>query len=426
MAKGSSLGKIRLAVIIVFVGYLLQIASPLRLVNDGIDYLLQASSAADGNGYLVHGQQSMRPPGYPFLIFALIKTGLGKPWAIIALNCLLLALGCIASYLVSRDAFGLGPEASGVICLLTLLSFVMIRQVTQPLSDICFFGTSTACLLLLLRAESNGPHKFLFLSLAAVLMGFCVELRTIGLTLVPAFIWVLIGGTAAVVNLSRWIPRHRIVSIVASVLVAGVLVDLGMAFLHSRYFEFNQQIIAHRGVAGNLLSNLKDHTQEWGEMTVNAPVSKLPRGLVLPVRGLGLVALLICAAGLWGRKKLDAVAGYVLGFSCMVLAYPWFDTRLWLPLVPLLMNYVLIGWKRLVNPRILQPIIVAHCAVFLLLGVVAMGYSTRLTFAGPKRFPDLYGDGRLTMAYRVALQGEEIANPSDVDPDAIYLLRRYK
>ena len=128
-----------LALVIVAIVYLAQIATPLRLINDGVDYLLQASSAIDGNGFLVHGVRSMRPPGYPALIWVLAKAGIGKSWAIVALNCLLLGIGCVASYFVLRDSFGFSGEVAQFISLLTLLSFLMIRNVTYPLSDICFF-----------------------------------------------------------------------------------------------------------------------------------------------------------------------------------------------------------------------------------------------------------------------------------------------
>jgi hypothetical protein len=149
-----------LALLLVSLAYLAQIASPLRLVGDGVDYLLQASSAADGHGFRVHGEQSMRPPGYPALIFFLEKAGIGKSWAIVALNCLLLGIGCWSSYYVLRSSFGFEAGAAKVICLLTLLSFVMVKHVTYPLSDVCFFGASMPCLLLLLRAEGDrGPGR---------------------------------------------------------------------------------------------------------------------------------------------------------------------------------------------------------------------------------------------------------------------------
>jgi hypothetical protein len=58
-------------------------------------------------------------------------------------------------------------------------------------------------------------------------------------------------------------------------------------------------------------------------------------------------------------------------------------------------------------------------------GLLALGFSTRLTFAGP-RFPDIYGDGNFHDAYRIVLRGEKPNNGDDVNQDALYLLRRYE
>ena len=197
-------------------------------------------------------------------------------------------------------------------------------------------------------------------------------------------------------------------------------------FLRSRYLQFNAKTLHRRGVIGNFVADLQDHTIEWGELAVNAPVSKLPGGLEVPVRIAGFLAFLLAATGIWEKRRtLDASVWYVLGFAAIVLAYPWFDTRLWLPVLPLLMGYVLIGARRLVPSRLLRPAIFAYCSVFCLLGMVALGYSTRLTFAG-SRFPDLYGDGTLRATYRTALLGESPENPADIDQDALYLLRRYE
>lgn len=416
-----------LALLLVSLAYLVQIASPLRLVGDGVDYLLQASSAADGNGFRVHGEQSMRPPGYPALIFLLVKAGIGKSWAIVALNCLLLGIGCWASYFVLRSSFGFEAGAAQITCLLTLLSFVMVKHVTYPLSDVCFFGGSMPCLLLLLRAEADrSPGRYWRLALAAPLLVFCIELRTIGIALIPAFAWAMVGGARWAGSVPQWLRRHRIASFVLLLLVLGAMAWAGRMFLHSRYLLFNAKTIHRRGVIGNFASDLSDHTREWGELAVNAPVSKLPARLELPVRIAGFFALLLAAAGIWEkRRSLDASVWYAAGYASIVFAYPWFDTRLWLPVLPLLMGYVLLGARRLVPSRLLRPAIFAYCSVFCLLGIIALGYSTRLTFAG-SQFPDLYGDGTLRATYRTALLGESPKNADDISPDALYLLRRYE
>jgi hypothetical protein len=412
---------------LVSVAYLVQIATPLRLVGDGIDYLLQASSAVDGGGFRVHGEPSMRPPGYPALIVVLAKAGVGRSWAIVALNCLLLGIGCWASYFLLRISFGFQLEAAQLICLLTLLSFVMIKHVTYPLSDICFFGASSTCLLMFVQAEfDTGPRRFWRLIFAALLMLFCIELRTIGIALIPAFAWAMVGGVTGAKKVQQRLRQHSVASILLLLCMVVAVAGIVKGSLHSRYLQFNLPIFHQRGVLGSLASNLRDHTTEWGELTVNAPASKLPGALALPLRIVGSLAILLCAIGIWQkRKKVDALVWYLLGYAGIVLAYPWCDARLWLPVLPLLMAYVLIGLRRIAPPSLVRPVILAYCALFCLLGVVALAYSTRLTFAGA-RFPDLYGDGRLRTTYRAAFWGEAPNNASDINQDALYLLRRYE
>jgi hypothetical protein len=416
-----------LALLLVSLAYLVQIASPLRLVGDGVDYLLQASSAADGHGFRVHGEQSMRPPGYPALIFLLEKAGIGKSWAIVALNCFLLGIGCWSSYFVLRSSFGFEAAAAEIICLLTLLSFVMVKHVTYPLSDICFFGVSMPCLLLLVQAEADASSgRYWRLAVAVPLLAFCIELRTIGIALIPAFAWAALGGAPWARSVPDWLRRHRIASFLLVLVVFVAMAWTGRMFVHSRYLQFNAKTLHKRGLIGNLISDFNDHTIEWGELAVNAPVSKLPAGLELPVRIAGFLAVLLAATGIWEKRRtIDASVWYVAGFASIVFAYPWFDTRLWVPVLPLLMGYVLIGARHLAPPRLLRPAIFAYCSVFCLLGIIALSYSTRLTFAG-SQFPDLYGDGTLRATYRTALLGEPPKNARDIDQDSLYLLRRYE
>jgi hypothetical protein len=416
-----------LALLVVSLAYLVQIASPLRLVGDGVDYLLQASSAADGNGFRVHGEQSMRPPGYPALIFLLVKAGIGKSWAIVALNCLLPGIGCWSSYFVLRSSFGFEAVTAEIICLLTLLSFVMVKHVTYPLSDVCFFGASMPCLLLLVQAEAQvGSGRYWRLAIAAPLLVFCVEVRTIGIALIPAFAWTALGGALWARKVPQWLRRHRIASFALLLVFLVAIAWAGKMFLHSSYLQFNAKTLHKRGVLGNLVSDLSDHTLEWGELAVNAPVSKLPARLEPFIRIAGFFALLLAVTGIWEKRRtLNASFWDVAGFASIVFAYPWFDTRLWLPVLPLLMGYVLIGARCLIPSRLLRPVIVAYCVLFCLLGMVALGYSTRLTFAGSK-FPDLYGDGTLRATYRNAFLGESPMHADDVDQDSLYLLRRYE
>jgi hypothetical protein len=96
-----------------------------------------------------------------------------------------------------------------------------------------------------------------------------------------------------------------------------------------------------------------------------------------------------------------------------------------LPVVPFLLGFLWLGLKRFTSAKTMRWMMVVYCTFYCLLGVLALAYSTRITLAGP-RFPDLYGDGRLAATYRTAFRGETPANPNDIDPDVLYLLRRYE
>jgi hypothetical protein len=236
-------------------------------------------------------------------------------------------------------------------------------------------------------------------------------------------LWAAIGGASSARKMYPSLRRHPFVTFALS---AVVLVTVGSAFLHSRYMHFNAPTFHKRGLLRSITANTWDHTAEWGEMTVNAPLSKLPNACAWPVRIVGAFAILACIWGIWTkRKRPDSLAFYVLGYACIVFAYPWFDTRLWLAIVPFLMGYVLLGLRRMVSPRTLPWALVVYCTLFCALGILALGFSTRLTFAGA-RFPDIYGDGHYRSAYKVALEGEPSAPDADVDQDAVYLLRRFE
>jgi hypothetical protein len=63
-------------------------------------------------------------------------------------------------------------------------------------------------------------------------------------------------------------------------------------------------------------------------------------------------------------------------------------------------------------------------ALYVAMGIVAMGYSTWLTFSGPK-FPERYGDGRLTATYRLFLFDQPPAAGEELNADGLRVLRRY-
>jgi len=360
----------------------------------------------------------------------LAKAGVGKSWAFVALNCLLVGVGCWIAYLLLCRSLQLKAEIAQLICLMTLLSSVMIRNLTSPLSDISYFCASFVCLLVLLRAETEpGTRRFWPLILVVPLLAFCIEIRRVGMALVPAFLWSMIGGAAGARKTVRWFAERKLTPWVLMVLLLAVpcgIIRMWPVLLRSDYVQFNLPIVRDRGVLGTIRLDFLSQAAEWAEMMLNLTIAKIPPLFWPVLRIVGVLPLLLWATGIWLRRgKLDSVVWYMIAFSCLVLPYPWCDSRLWLPVLPLLMGYAALGVIHYVPAGRIRAITVSYCAVYCLMGVLALGYTTRITLAG-RRFPDLYGDGRLAATYRLALFGVAPKNANDIDQDALYLLRRYE
>src|SRR5688572_26524399 len=74
--------------------YLLQMATPLRLTPDVVGYLKTALDLGHG------GRHPWLPSGYPFLVHWMDRVGLATPAGLVGLNCLSLAIGLAATYVV--------------------------------------------------------------------------------------------------------------------------------------------------------------------------------------------------------------------------------------------------------------------------------------------------------------------------------------
>ena len=95
----------------------------------------------------------------------------------------------------------------------------------------------------------------------------------------------------------------------------------------------------------------------------------MPPLLRRPVQLLGLFALILWAIGLWEkRRSFSSLDCYVLVFACIVLAWLWSDARFWLPLLPVLVGYVLMGAERIAPHCRLRPTIVVGVQILPLNG----------------------------------------------------------
>ncbi len=386
---------------IVFYG--LQAFSPLRLTTDGIVYLSLADAAMTKGIHATLSESSPFPKGYPVFVYLLMKARLFSAASLLLSNLLFFVLGLVFSF---RTLVNLGFERrpSLVACLLPLASLAAIKHVTQGMSDFLFFALSScACWLMTI----SSPYRWLGI---VPCVAIAIEVRFIGLALIIPL------------AVSAWPEVRKRPSFVA---IASLLIGAGIfAAVTSghHYLQANSTMLLRNGLWRFITRNLIVHCQDFGEMVWNLPFSKVSEWSRVPQLLTGSLAIFLFFFGiaqLWSRFQWLSL--YLIAYSALIFPWPYSDPRFWLPAMPFVFLSMHEGLKAVFR-AVPTRVVMAYVVVFCVVGLIELGYSTRITFAGPA-FAHRYGDGRLTAAYLAR------CSPSPADSNqaqAVHLLREYE
>lgn len=408
------------ALLLLTICFVAQVFSPLRLNGDAIVLLSMADSAAHGDGFFDGGQKTVFPPAYPALLAVLIKAGLAHSWGIIGLNVVLLALGLFAAYTLLIREFFADKTIVLSLCSFFLLSFVVIKHFTIPLTDVPFFCCSTCCLAVMSQARKiDWNWRFVVLVVAAwVLAVAAIAVRRIGVALVPSLVFMMMSSPQF-----KSFLKDRRTKLIAALIAA--LAGAALICLIAKTSTLSDFIgAANKLTLPTLVFRILSYRlTEFGELLVNVPISKMPTLLHAMVPWVGLVSILLTFFGLTTKRRgIGPTEMFLVCYTGILFAWPYYDTRFWLPVIPLLVAYSALSVKRL---RLPFCVVTIYCVVFAVFGFIAIAYSTRITFAGSK-FPDRYGDGNLRSTYCSALQScPDGGNSKKVDAKVLRLLRQY-
>jgi len=391
------------AFVLATVLYALQLFTPLRLTTDGIMYLSLADVAAHQGVRAAWHQPFAFPRGYPLFISVFMKAGVFSSATLVLVNLILFAAGLWFNYRTLR-AIGFEQTLSLLACLLTVLCFPAVKFITQGLSDFLLFALA-ACTCWLLTLD--GPAKWLSILCA----GCALEVRLIGLALL------------APIAIAMWptLKKHRALLVTGA--VVGTAAVIAGVFAGHRYFTLNVINIQRDGIWRFVEKSILFHAQDFGELTVNAPLSKLPSSTHLAVLIMGGLVLALFLAGLLDMcHRCKWIGGYLIACSALILPWPFTDPRFWLPALPFVVCAVYLAMKRLWT-RMPDPVLAVYVTLFSLAGFTALAYSTRLTFSGPA-FAYRYGDGTLTATYLTHCSAG--TDPNERAQHALHLLQSYE
>jgi hypothetical protein len=380
-------------------------------------------SAAHGGGFVDSGQKTVFPPGYPALLAVLMRVGLAHPWAIVGLNVVLLSVGLFATYSLLIREFFEDKAVVLIICSFFLLSFVVVKHFTIPLTDVPFFCCSMCCLAVMSQTtKMDWNWRFVILAVVAWLLAVAaITVRRVGVALVPPLVFMIVCSPQFKSLLKRLSRGTKLIIIVVS-----VFVGVGTVHMVAKTSTLSDFIgVAKKSKISTLvLQILSYRLTEFGELLVNVPMSMTPTKLHVMVPWIGLLLFLLTLFGLAAkRREISSTEVFLVCYMGILFAWPYYDARFWLPVIPLLIAYSVLAVKSL---RLPNGVIAIYCIVFATLGFVAIAYSTRISFAG-STFPDRYGDGTLRPTYCAAFKScRDGGDSNKVDAKVLRLLREYK
>lgn len=416
------------------VGYLSQIVSPLRLTGDVCSLLSMAVSAYQGNGFLVDGHSDPHPLGYPFMVKTLLQMGLASSMVLVLLNLVFLFVGLLVWRECFRDYNGsaLSPQ----IVVFILSSWVMIKHVTLPLTELLYFVVSSFSLFFaVLFQRETGRKMWLWFAASAAFAVIALLCRSIGVVLFPVLLIALFcRQTIApifVEHILKWKRLYLVGGASTALFLIAVLFLSSERFLNpsrKNYLYFLLQSYRENGGYRVVFRALLYRVQELGELFINVPSLRMPQfRLVFYFAGLAAWGVVLFGAYLmFRRKSFFPLSLYFVFYAMVMIVWPYYDARFWLPILPVLIFLFHIAAKDLAGRwSVIRHALVAHNAWFVIIGFAALLISTRTSFAG-KEFSEFYGRRDDRMTYRYAFDNGKPVDMSKVNWGMVKVLRVFE
>ena len=310
------------------------------------------------------------PPGYPALLLAVRKVGGESHDLAQAMNLVLVTVGLLGSFLIVRKVAGVGPAlaAFSLLVINPSLLTVGVRMLSEA-PYIGFVGAALAVATLAPAASSRTAHLAIFLALAAFLTR--------------------VAGLVLVLSIGLWLVRRRRPRELVAYVVACLIV-VGGWFAYTRVVP--EDATGHSygaDLAGfaRVSPDAPSRVELAYKNAVGYATDGLPSAMALPtipgtkIDNILWLAALTVLAGV-GIVRLGrtapAVAWYLVLSAALLLAWPWRQDRLMLPLVPFVLGAMLIGAHHLTRRLGSRTRTVLLGSLTLLMGIGALaGVATR-------------------------------------------------
>jgi hypothetical protein len=359
------------------------------------------------------------PYGYTGLLIALSKLGILSAFTITFVNCIFLFF---ALYFASRIFKGLVHPV--LFVLIVLFNWTVIKFTMHPLSELqyVFFScTSLYCFHIYTQKKS-----YKHLALAFLFAIGTVLTRTVGISLIPALVLGVMWQHKA--ELKKIIQKNKILLIV--IVLAGV----GLVFFAKQlkildYTSLMKEPL-EKGVGNFIGENLKNHFTELAEVFINLPANKVT-GLLPGSLGtiafiiIGVVCLIWLLIVTFSSKSGIPfyIRAYMLFYIFIIMNWPYYDPRFWVPVLPLLVVFIL--RTPFILPKFVKGLSKLYLVLYLFLGFFAAAYALYTGF-NKERFARNQAAGDYRNEYETHFFGKPQSDTvTRVNQNVLEILKKY-
>lgn len=400
---------------------LVNVFSPLRLNNDAGRYLGILEYFKGGLGQNSDAAHDYLPHGYPYFLYILERAHLLSPFSITLFNILsavVAALLLMKEFAVSSKLFYLT---------LVLISYINIKEYALPVSDQLFTLLFMVAVLLWTRSFKGNLY---YVVPALIITAISIYVRTAGVA-------IIIGVAAYLIYLNRdRLKKRKIILGLTFLLIAAftVIFIIDFNFFEKKIDYIRQLDLPELTNPVNLAGRVSIHLKELGEIMINIPVSKLSDIIDRHLEIASPILIVFGIISLWmyfkAVKKLNLIRSFAFwvftAYLLMIFAWPFYDTRFLIPIVPLLVFLYLYYLFTVLKSRYVRFCLLS---VYIGLGVVSLVYSDALSLSKPFFLKHYGADANITNMYRDHFSRQSKTSPSqvyDIHKDYLpFLLEEY-
>lgn len=405
---------------IISIFYFINCLTPLRLHVDTVRYFGILNCIEHGcpsNSYAAH---DYLPYGYTIMLFILDKLHILYSFNIVFLNGIYLFAGL---YFITQ-IFGFPRSALYIYFLLVLLNWTIIKFFLHPLSEMQYFFFSSGGLYFFHKYLNHKKIKFIFYSFIFSLLAFLT--RTIGFTLVISLLFSFLYYHR--VFIIYHFKKYRIYMVIFALLLLSIFwfAKLFGLLHYSGVFEnqFNHGIAFYQPILW--------HFHELGEIFSNLTSDKIYHFLKLNIVHVffdltGVLSLIFIFYLIFRFKDIHSlsVLSYCVLYSVVILLWPFYDPRFWVPIFPIFIAVILFNISRMLILKYLRKYIYVYVCTYAFLGLSAILYSTYLTL-NHEALAKQQANGVYRNEYEMYFYGKTLSDSAKyINPDIVFYLKKY-